>query len=247
MAIITNDMAFLAVQFSYDAYSENRSTSSLIAPGTRVTRLERGNLELSIYQRPDGLLAFAFRGSDEGADWLRNSRFGLVDGAPLAGKAHEGFLEGWCQVEDEVVPRAKEAVRKGNPVIVTGHSLGGAIATLAHAGLREEGLISACFTFGAPRVGNAAFVSEYEREKMHELHYRMVMENDPIVGLPPAWLGYRYTGTEIYAVPDGILEKKPDVLTRACRFMRNIGRNYRIHHISAYYALLAGTLMKEQA
>ena len=54
-------------------------------------------------------------------------------------------------------------------VRLTGHSLGGALATLAalecaqalHA--MEANAHIACYTFGAPRTGNHAFAKEYER------------------------------------------------------------------------------------
>ena len=52
-------------------------------------------------------------------------------------------------------------------VITCGHSLGGAVASLAaHDIVTQCKLPSqnvSCYTFGAPRVGNHAFAAEYER------------------------------------------------------------------------------------
>jgi len=45
-------------------------------------------------------------------------------------------------------------------MIVTGHSLGGAIATLAVAELISKGIqVDNLYTFGSPRVGDSNFIS----------------------------------------------------------------------------------------
>ncbi len=50
----------------------------------------------------------------------------------------------------------------GAKIIVTGHSLGGSLAILAAADLHKtHGKIDQVYTFGQPRVGNAAFASYY--------------------------------------------------------------------------------------
>ena len=50
-------------------------------------------------------------------------------------------------------------------VTIAGHSLGGALATLAAYDLATELALPHvhCITFGAPRVGNSVFVSDYDR------------------------------------------------------------------------------------
>ena len=56
----------------------------------------------------------------------------------------------------------------GDLAVCPGHSLGGALATLAAHSFavtaREQGCTSAfsCYTFGAPRTGNHAWAAEYE-------------------------------------------------------------------------------------
>ena len=59
----------------------------------------------------------------------------------------------------------REIIRFLMDVALAGHSLGGALATLAAYDLATElGLPHVqCITFGAPRVGNSVFVSDYNR------------------------------------------------------------------------------------
>ena len=52
----------------------------------------------------------------------------------------------------------------------TGHSLGGALATLAAYDIRKQlqasskqGVEVMCYSFGAPRTGNHAFAADYNR------------------------------------------------------------------------------------
>lgn len=55
--------------------------------------------------------------------------------------AHDGFWKSWVEARTGVLAAVKTAVN-ANPnyqLIVTGHSLGGAIATLAAAQLRNDG------------------------------------------------------------------------------------------------------------
>jgi predicted lipase len=66
------------------------------------------------------------------------------------------------------------------PVVVTGHSLGGAIATLAAVDLVEEGIVSpgniGVWNFGSPRVGNQIF-SDYATQLLPVL-WRTVNQQD---------------------------------------------------------------------
>ena len=87
-------------------------------------------------------------------------------------RVHRGFLAAWGAngTRDRVLAYVN-ALLEHSPdrdkveVIATGHSLGGAAATLAavdiarHCGVAQDCLT--CYTFGCPRVGNHAFAAEY--------------------------------------------------------------------------------------
>ena len=51
----------------------------------------------------------------------------------------------------------------------------------------------ALFTYGAPRVGSRRYVNYVQFEA-----YRWVNNNDIVPRLPPAWLGFRHKGQEMY-------------------------------------------------
>src|SRR5205085_502836 len=77
-----------------------------------------------------------------------------------------------------------------------GHSLGGAMAAICAGRCRVAYIRSnprALFTFGGPRVGNRRYVNFVELET-----YRWVNNNDIVPRVPPAWLGYRHRGQEVY-------------------------------------------------
>lgn len=66
-------------------------------------------------------------------------------------------------------------------VILTGHSLGGAVALLTAARLYDDGVRNLqVVTFGAPAVGNSAFNETYE--PLLQLD-RIVMTDDPVKGI----------------------------------------------------------------
>jgi predicted lipase len=86
-------------------------------------------------------------------------------------------------------------------VITTGHSLGGAIATLAGAYLRVNGVACDIYTYGSPRVGNDDFVNFVDGQSGSE--YRVTHVDDPIPRLPGSLLGYRHTNVEYWLATGG--------------------------------------------
>jgi hypothetical protein len=105
------------------------------------------------------------------------------------GKVHSGFLSAFAEVSDWLDDVAC-ARAPGQALWLTGHSLGGALATLAAAHLgRDE--VQGLYTYGSPRVGDAAFTSVLPRSA----HLRFVHRQDWVATVPPALLGYVHAGT----------------------------------------------------
>lgn len=99
--------------------------------------------------------------------------------------AHHGFLKAWNSINDEVVEALRLAVAS-NPnytLIISGKSLGGALATVAYASLSSQELdIAQAFAYGAPRAGNgnfAAYVDNLSGASDQEpgVFYRVTHEN----------------------------------------------------------------------
>ncbi|CAD5223964.1 unnamed protein product [Bursaphelenchus okinawaensis] len=83
---------------------------------------------------------------------------------------------------------------------VTGHSLGGALATLASADLVGTGRFNAYnslhYNFGSPRVGDEHFAKIFE--KLLPDYYRVVHAQDTITTVYPTLLGYSHHHTQIW-------------------------------------------------
>lgn len=101
-------------------------------------------------------------------DWLTNLQFPITNPSDLdrAG-VHLGFWGALNTVYNSLRTGLRELV-ESNPnirIFFTGHSLGGALATLCAFRMQkkvDEISVSGVYTFGAPRVGNHVFLTLYQ-------------------------------------------------------------------------------------
>lgn len=107
----------------------------------------------------EALKAFicALRGTDSTAEWISDAR-ALLDPCPFLPTAstHRGFTRIYQSMRVDALSLGDELARIGRdkaPVIVTGHSLGAALATLAAADVGGVDLV----TWAGPRVGDDRF------------------------------------------------------------------------------------------
>src|SRR5262249_20894795 len=83
------------------------------------------------------------------------------------------------------------------PLLVTGHSLGGALAILFTSRWESEKYpILATYTFGCPRVGNAKFCEWYNALRGART-FCVVNEEDLVPRLPGVLTGYRRVRNQI--------------------------------------------------
>lgn len=141
----------------------------------------------------------SFRGSQTIDNWLTNLDFGLTTTNLCSGcTAHSGFWQSWLDAKDTVIPAVQTAVKQypDYQVSVTGHSLGGGIAPLAAAQLRNQGFTVALYTFGSPRVGGTALSSYISNQPGG--NYRITHWNDPVPRVPLLAMGYVHISPEYY-------------------------------------------------
>lgn len=136
----------------------------------------------------DQVVVISFRGSEKKiADWLGNLTLVSNDtGSENYGKVHKGFYDGFKRVESAVRSCLDEANANGKVIHLTGHSLGGALAVVAGAELRE-GYPEArfCFhTFGQPKVGRDPLAAFY-RQHFEGRYYRFRNNDDIVTRIPP--------------------------------------------------------------
>lgn len=141
---------------------------------------------------PDGAMILAFRGTSSLKDWMTDVDINLVNGP--GGRVHDGFL---CALNSVWRRLAKliEATRERRKLWITGHSLGGALATLATAKFRLELAqpVNGLYTFGSPRVGNEEFARHFDADFYYQ-YYRVVNNNDVVPRIPFRLVGYRHVG-----------------------------------------------------
>jgi hypothetical protein len=122
-----------------------------------------------------------FRGSKSAADFIVDADALMVETNDI-GSVHQGFYLDWNTV-------ALDIAKENTPLIICGHSLGGALATLAAMTFDPVNVLEVV-TFGCPRVGDAAFAAAYA--PLVPQTTRLVFRDDPIPLLPfPQW-GYRH-------------------------------------------------------
>ncbi|KAL8971079.1 MAG: hypothetical protein Q9183_001227, partial [Haloplaca sp. 2 TL-2023] len=98
-----------------------------------------------------------------------------------------------------------------NRVIVTGHSLGGALANFAAAEMRNSGTMVDLYTYGAPRVAGRS-LSNYITNQKAGGNYRVTHKDDPVPRLPPVFLGFVHISPEYYiSSPNDVVPTANDI------------------------------------
>jgi triacylglycerol lipase len=182
---------------------------AFLPPGITEEVLEGTHpTEVAIFRAPD-FDVLAFRGTqlDSPAGFLDDLRIDVRLPIPLpwphAGRVHGSIgrelVRIWPIIEKRLL-----ALPHPQPLFFTGHSLGGAMATLASAVSRKR-TPRATYTFGAPRVGDATFVASIHPVPLH----RVENAHDPIPMVPRV-LGWVPAGTLQLFKANAVL---PKVLT----------------------------------
>jgi len=147
----------------------------------------------------------AFRGSSNIQNWILNvdidqESYPGVSGADV----HQGFYEDYLALQEQVISGVTSAVSAvgATSVVVTGHSLGAALATIAaldlvanHASILRGATVSV-YNYGSPRVGNQAFANYYNSKVPNT--YRCTFEDDIVPHVPPELSGFYHVSNEYH-------------------------------------------------
>lgn len=142
----------------------------------------------------DKAVIISIRGTQEFDDYLTDlqAQQVAIEGYSYKAHAHKGFHDAYNAIRP-FIKSYLDRFHTNQKIIVMGHSLGGAIATLVAEWIRQQAKYTnndnskvILYTYGSPRVGDVKF-----SEQANLTHYRMVSENDPIPSLPGTWLTNR--------------------------------------------------------
>ena len=163
--------------------------------------------------------ALVFRGTDEGADWVDNISIGKKEDS--FGEFHGGFLDSvddiwgplWSRYEelrkestDQVKTKTSQSQR---PLFITGHSLGGAMATVAAAKLLEmDKPFISVYTFGQPRAVARDTRVAYDTMAKNRF-FRFQNNSDIVTRVPARASGYSHVGQCIYISEERELHRDP--------------------------------------
>lgn len=127
-----------------------------------------------------------------------------------ASAVHYGFLRAYLSVRDAMLRGIGMLAKdEGYKILFTGHSLGGALATLAAGdfAVRTEGFDIRCMSFGAPKVGNINFARIFN--ELVPNAFRIVNDSDVVSRMPRSLSGsgpvdrYRHSGRTVLVHNDG--------------------------------------------
>ncbi|MFN9660527.1 MAG: lipase family protein, partial [Cyanobacteriota bacterium] len=129
-----------------------------------------------------------FRGTESTRDWLSNLRL-IPRELPGLGRVHGGFLAQFQALRPELEHHLN--ARSSLPLLVTGHSLGGAIAVLAASTWAATRPVRALYTYGQPAVAADTQTAQAMAAALPDRWHRLVNDADVVPRVPP---NYRHAG-----------------------------------------------------
>lgn len=145
----------------------------------------------------------SFRGTKTAIDWEHDldalyEPYGLVNGA---GDVHRGFLAVYKTLRDSVSAALAAACQGCDRLLVTGHSLGAALALLAAPDIAANilpGKATVTLTFAGPRTGLLQFHRFFNN--LIPVCFRVVASGDVVPQVPlfvPPFFVYEHVGAEV--------------------------------------------------
>ncbi len=205
-------------ELAHLAYEPPSKIAQLVRPlgFTKFIFFSQSNTQAFLVGNATDII-LAFRGSEPLSlgDWLSDADCQRVKAC--GGRVHAGFWQDWQSIWAEVETQLSQ-FRAGVGAAggqcrrrfwLTGHSLGGSLATLAGIQLQMCGYgVDGIYTFGTPRVGDRSFALQFNR-RLYRHTFRLVNHKDVVPHLPPLALGYAHVGQLIYFDREGQRQPYP--------------------------------------
>ncbi|WFT94421.1 trypsin-like peptidase domain-containing protein [Bradyrhizobium barranii] len=178
----------LASRLAYESPQAVRATAEDMWQLHKCQFIEANDTQCYVAETPQAILV-SFRGTESVGDWLAD--LNVAGRVRPYGVVHRGFLGAFQAVEQQLL-----AVLEASPhqsLLLTGHSLGGALATVAAAEWQQRFNVRWIMTYGQPAVGKGGFEQFMQRYARN--FFRFVNDDDVVTRVPPT---YRHVGQLIH-------------------------------------------------
>jgi len=144
-------------------------------------------------------------------------------------KVHKGFASAYNSVSELIIEKISELLSgSARPICITGHSLGGALATLCSLDIltslgHQQIYVT---TFGSPKCGNMYWRKLYDN--LIQNHWRFAMRTDIVTTIPR--LGYNHVGKRVALTNTGEIFLDPNAIETMMWPSTGVGiTDHRIH------------------
>lgn len=194
------------IDYDYEAEKELLK-SELGALNAELVETFDSNGTQAILISTDTFIALSFRGTESTSiKDIKSDAKATTTKCETGGKIHSGFKEAFDEVGLDIQKVLNEERYTNKQLFITGHSLGGALATIASKKLNHKAGIAACYTFGSPRVGDEDWISDIKTPL-----YRIVNASDCVTMMPP--------GSDTISLAAWLVELIPHVGEKVRKFL----------------------------
>ncbi len=214
----TSQLLASASKLSYKSEEVVRSVATDDWGFSSVEVLNSDHTQAFIAQSDSAFLV-AFRGTESIGDWLQN--IDIVRTKRSYGSIHGGFAEAYDLVGQSIAASLSAAADAGKKLWLTGHSLGGALATICALELHGRIDFAGIHTFGQPRLADRSTQGVISRHFANKF-FRFVNDDDLITRIPPNFrhvghlIRFNHVGDVVESLAEGVdSPAEPDPLSEA--------------------------------
>ena len=190
----------------------------------------------------DKAIYVVWRGSESKKDFQNDASIDKVPFLNDGEKVHIGFKYCWESVVGDTYDAIDTALEnlqgETTDIVVCGHSLGGAVATLyAHSIKKHYPHYNVkCVTIGSPRVGNKTFKENYDSYEIDTL--RIVHNNDLVTHTP--YIRFYHVNYQLRLDNNGNVLKRDKSLDALWLYLKALfsGKNIKDHMCDGYMEAL---------